>query len=112
VPGQRFNLFSTTTLQLDGWIPGVDTEALWFTRPNTNLWLKLNAGAFSQHVFVVLPNNRRSLRMDILQAHRRLGHMSEDITRKTAKELGWVIEPGSRQTCEAYACWTGKNCID
>jgi hypothetical protein len=41
-PGQRFNLFSTTKLQLDGWIPGGDTEALWFTRPKTDLVVKFD----------------------------------------------------------------------
>jgi hypothetical protein len=34
VPGQRFNLI-TTKLRLDGWIPGGNTEALWFKRPST-----------------------------------------------------------------------------
>jgi hypothetical protein len=48
VRGQRFNLFSTTKLQLDGWIPGGNTQALRFSHPETDFVLtvdiKINTG--------------------------------------------------------------------
>jgi hypothetical protein len=48
VRGQRFNLFSITKLQLDGWIPGGNTQALWFSHPETDFVLtfdiKINTG--------------------------------------------------------------------
>jgi hypothetical protein len=44
-----------------------------------------------------------NIRMSILQAHRRLGHSSEDITRQSAAALGWKITRGSLGACEACA---------
>jgi hypothetical protein len=37
-----------------------------------------------------------NLRMDIVQAYRRLGHLNEDMTRKSAQIFGW-------QNCDACA---------
>jgi hypothetical protein len=111
----RDSIFSVRQkLQLNGWIPGGDTESLWFTRPNTNLVVKFDIKIETGRGCVFAACFRRSsaqqeelsmtnIRMDILQAHRRLGHMNEDTTRKTAKELGWEIDPGSLQPCEACA---------
>mgnify|MGYP006178161795 FL=1 len=38
--------------------------------------------------------------MNIMQAHQRLGHPSEEITRKIAKELNWSITRGALGVCE------------
>jgi hypothetical protein len=46
VPRQRFNLFSTTKLQLDGWIPGGDTEDLWYTRPRFRYVIEDSTGSY------------------------------------------------------------------
>ena len=45
--------------------------------------------------------------MSIKTAHEKLGHMSEEITRKTARTLGWPITRGSLKTCEP--CALGKS---
>jgi hypothetical protein len=47
-----------------------------------------------------------SPKMNITLAHGRLGHMSEESTRKAAKALGWKIIPGSLAPCED--CEIGK----
>ncbi len=39
--------------------------------------------------------------MPIAKAHALLGHHSEAIARKIAKELGWTISRGSMKPCEA-----------
>jgi hypothetical protein len=41
VPEQQFNLFSTTKLIKAGWIPGGNTEVLWFTKNGTVLKLDI-----------------------------------------------------------------------
>jgi hypothetical protein len=41
VQGQCFNLFSTTKLQMDGWIPGGNSEALWFTKMDSDFVVQL-----------------------------------------------------------------------
>jgi hypothetical protein len=36
----------------------------------------------------------RNESMNVQQAHYRLGHISEEATRKTAKALGWTLSQG------------------
>jgi hypothetical protein len=43
-----------------------------------------------------------NLRMDVLQAHRRLGHPNDGMTRKSAQVLGWQ-KKGKLEKCEACA---------
>jgi len=50
----------------------------------------------------------KPLKLTIQQAHDRLGHCNENATRKTAKELGWEITPGSLGPCEACAAAKAK----
>jgi hypothetical protein len=40
------------------------------------------------------------------QAHGRLGHMSEELTRRTAKSLEWKVIRGTMPPCES--CAIGK----
>jgi hypothetical protein len=47
-------------------------------------------------------------RLNIKKAHELLGHMSEDMTRKVAKHLGWEITKGTLQTCESCAIGKAK----
>ena len=47
----------------------------------------------------------------IKQAHDELGHMSEDMTRKVAKELGWTIVRGTMKICESCAKGKANFCI-
>jgi hypothetical protein len=45
-------------------------------------------------------------KISIQQAHDKLGHCGEDITRRAAKELGWTLTVGTMKPCEA--CTIGK----
>ena len=44
----------------------------------------------------------------IEQAHVCLGHMSEDVTRKTAKALNLILTKGTLKLCDAYAAAKAK----
>jgi hypothetical protein len=44
--------------------------------------------------------------MTIQEAHAKLGHVGEDVTRKAAKALGWELKKGGLKPCEA--CSVGK----
>jgi hypothetical protein len=114
VHGQRFNLFSTTKLQLDGWIPGGNKEALWLSHPDSDFVVKFDikietgrgcvfAACFRRRIDEHSEFGFSNIRMNILQAHRRLGHSNEDTTRKIDRSLGWDITRGSLDTCEACA---------
>ena len=47
-------------------------------------------------------------KISIKTAHERLGHLSEEETRKTAKQLGWTLSKGSLGTCESCAIGKAK----
>ena len=46
--------------------------------------------------------------MTIQKAHERLGHTNEELTRKTAKLLGWTISKGVLGNCEYCAIGKAK----
>ena len=46
--------------------------------------------------------------MTIEQAHVRLGHSSEDATRKAAKALNWTLTKGTMKPCDACAAAKAK----
>jgi hypothetical protein len=106
VKGQRFNLFSTTKLQIDGWVPRGNTKALWFTHSGTNFVMMFDIKIETGRGCVFAAHLRRredttevlamtNIKMDVLQVHHRLGHPNEDLTRKSAQILGWQITQGS-----------------
>jgi hypothetical protein len=48
------------------------------------------------------------VKMSLVQAHEKLGHISEDATRKTAKQLGWHMTPGSLHLCDSCTVGNAK----
>ena len=46
------------------------------------------------------------VKMSIVSAHKKLGHCGEDMARKTAKILNWLMMPETMPTCDA--CMIGK----
>ena len=50
----------------------------------------------------------KPMKLTIQQAHDRLGHCSEDATRKTAKYRGWEITKGSMKPCQSCAAGKAK----
>jgi hypothetical protein len=48
------------------------------------------------------------VKMSVTQAHDKLGHCGEDMTRKSAKLLGWELLPGNMKPCEACAAGKAK----
>jgi hypothetical protein len=59
VEGQPFNLFSTTKLLLAGWVPGGNTEALWFSRPDAEFVIKFDIKIETEHGCLFAANFRR-----------------------------------------------------
>ena len=113
----RFNLFSVSRLQQEGWLLGGDKTAIWLTKSGQprlvfDIVVPTKTGAVyamyikrantQEHNQVGVPETKISIQ----QAHDMLGHPNEDTTRKTAKALGWTLMQGSLKRC--IACSAAK----
>lgn len=111
VPNQMFNLLSTTKLSKDGWIPGGDKTALWFTKNGQKLLFDIEVKTGEGAIYAACLKRRQhevgaagvevKQKISVLKAHQLLGHINEEATRKTAKILGWDLKPGSLGVCES-----------
>jgi hypothetical protein len=104
--GTPFNLLSLTKLMRQGWILGGDSETgITLTKANSvlafNIPIETPRGVVFavriQRTEVATPALLKT--MNVEEAHRLLGHQSEEATRKTAKHLGWTLTKGSLPTC-------------
>jgi hypothetical protein len=110
VKDQHFNLISTTKLQRDGWIPGGNETASWFTKGDKRIKFDIMIPTADGCIFAVYLEHRRVElamahvpKLTLNQAHQHLGHHSKDITRQIAKSLGIKLQKGSLDKCESCA---------
>ena len=115
VPTQKFNLFSTTKLQTKGWQLGGNNNSMWLEKDNKkivfDIMLKTEEGVlfamyFKRDTEIAGATIDTKTKMSVMTAHEKLGHCSEELTRKTAKALSWELTKGSFGVCEA--CTIGK----
>ena len=129
LPGGHFNLFSCSRLQQEGWNMHGNKEAITMTKGNAKITFDIviptAKGAIYAMYFkrggevataatndaaienAIVPATR-PIKMSIMQAHSRLGHANEDMTRKTAKALGIIITKGSMGPCEGCSVAKAK----
>ena len=133
LPTSKFNLFSVTKLQREGWILHGDTKQIKLTKGNNSvvfdiiidtpkgaifaMYLKRNtelasaAADGTTEVRVVGADGLTQVRgiepaqltMTIKQAHERFGHANEAATRRAAEHMGIKIARGTLKVCEACA---------
>ena len=117
LPTSKFNLFSVTKLQRDGWTLHGDKNQIKLTKGNSSvvfdivintpkgaiyaMYLKRDTEMASAATDVA--QTGAHMTMTIKQAHERLGHANEEATRLAAKQLGIKITRGMLQVCEACA---------
>ena len=114
VKEQKFNLFSTSRIVMDGWKPSGGKDALIFEKGEHKLIFDIKIPTASSCLFAICLKRRliddaamaEVTKMTVMQAHQKLGHINEDMTRKVAKSLGWELTKGSLGVCEA--CSVGK----
>jgi hypothetical protein len=110
----KYNLFSITKLQNDGWMLGENADAIWLTKEDIEIKFDIkiltpkgvlyamyhqcnteiaaptvatpNAGAAS--VEAIIPTPKRML---VKKAHDMIGNINEKAVRKTAIALGWEL---------------------
>jgi hypothetical protein len=120
LPTAVFNLFSGTKLLNNGWKLEGDEKAMIYKKGNATVTFDIKVPTSRGVLYAMYmkrkgevasvategQNPKKPTRITIEEAHVQLGHASEDITRNTAKHLGWELKPGGMKPCEA--CATAK----
>jgi hypothetical protein len=125
LPDAKYNLFSITKLQNDGWTLGGNADAIWLTKGDIEIKFDIkiptpkgvlyamyhqrnteiaaptmttpNTGAATVEAIIPTPK-----RMSVKKAHDMLGHINEKDVRKTATALRWELTRGTlgvREPC-------------
>jgi hypothetical protein len=99
IPGGKFSLFSVSKMIKEGWeLVGGSKTAIWLVRNKMKVVFDVVIPTPKGVLFASYLKQRddiggavqdTSVKMSLVQAHDKLGHMSEDTTRKAAKQLGW-----------------------
>jgi hypothetical protein len=115
IPGGKFNLFSVSKMIKEGWELGGNKTAIWLVRNEMKVVFDIVIPTPKGVLFAIYLKRKDEVggavqdtlvKMSLVQAHDKLGHMSEDATRKTAKQLGWHMTSGHIHPCES--CTVGK----
>jgi len=114
-PENKFNLLSISKMLKDGWTMKGDKTGLEMEKGSTKFKFDLVIPTHKGVIFAVyIKRNLQEvagvgtthMRLNIQRAHDLLGHMHEDMARKSAKHLGWALTRGNLPTCES--CAVGK----
>ena len=112
---EGYNLFSRTKLQNDGWLLHGDKESIWLTKGNQEIRFDIKIStpkgmlftAYIQHeVGATAVGTKSVVSMSYDAAHDLLGHMGREVTKATAKGLGWTLKDDVKEPCEH--CAVGK----
>jgi hypothetical protein len=113
LPNSGYNLFSLTKMMNQGWKLFGDEEALCLKKGDKEVRFDIKIPTPKGAIYCMYFRRGGEVaavasdqKLDLQTAHRRLGHCGEDMTRATAKALGWNINPGSLGPC--LACTIGK----
>jgi hypothetical protein len=123
LPEGKYNLFSITKLQNEGWILSGDANAIWLTKGDVEIKFDIKIPT-SKGVLYAMCHQRDTeiaaptvvalnlttpavtaiaptpKQMSIKKAHNMLGHINEKAVRKTALALGWELTKGTLGVCE------------
>jgi hypothetical protein len=123
LPEGKYNLFSITKLQNEGWILSGDANAIWLTKGDVKIKFDIKI-PISKGVLYAMYHQRDTeiatptvvalnltapavpaiaptpKQMSIKKAHDMLGHINEKAVRKTSLALGWELTKGALGVCE------------
>jgi hypothetical protein len=123
LPEVKYNLFSITKLQNEGWILSGNSDAIWLTKGDVEIKFDIKiptpkgvlyvmyhqrdteiavptVTAHNQDTPTVAAVTPTLKRMSVKKAHDMLGHINEKAVRKTAIALGWELTRGTLGVCE------------
>jgi hypothetical protein len=125
-PTSAFNLFSASKRAIQGWSVQGNKDAFWVEKDGVKIvfdiridtqkgavfcgYFKRNMpigidGAHTRTDYNVAMMSINQL-MSVNQAHSKLGHLSETMTRQAVQALNWKLKPGTMHPCED--CAIGK----
>jgi hypothetical protein len=117
VPGAQYNLFSLSKMiRNHGWVLGGDDKAIWIQKGDDqvrfDIVIPTPKGAlycmyFKRGREMAMTATSPETKMNVMKVHGLLGHCNEDMTRATAKSMGWVLT-GTWSQCEACAAGKAK----
>jgi len=117
VPNSGYNLFSLTKLMEAGWTLIGQKSKMILKKDDHELVFDIAIRTPKGVLYAIYLKRTseiagaatdKKIRVTIAQAHGRLGHCGEDVTRKTAKLLGWELIPGPMMPCESCAAGKAK----
>jgi hypothetical protein len=117
LPTGKYNLFSLTKLTQTGWILGKNDKGNWLRKGKETINFDITIPTPKEVLFVIYIRRNNEIvgtttdaitKVSIQQAHVRLGHPGEDMTRKIVKELGWTLIRGNLKPCNACAAGKAK----
>jgi hypothetical protein len=119
VKSAKFNLFSITKRQKDGWLLSGNSEKIWIEKGEHKIVFDIRIETPEGLIFAIHHKQKETggeinaagpakqvVKMSIKKAHQLLGHMNKDMCQKTCKALGWELDYGSMGVCTA--CTIGK----
>jgi hypothetical protein len=115
---QPYNIISITQRMESGWrLGGNRTQGIVLEKDGLRMCFDIRietakgvlwAGCMKRRSVESMASAPALSRLTIQQAHGRLGHISEESTRRAAKALGWNLIPGSLSPCESCAIGKGR----
>jgi hypothetical protein len=131
LPEAKYNLFSITKLQNDGWTLGGNADAIWLSKGDIEIKFDIKIptpkgvlyamyhqrnteiaapttttpNAAAATVGAVIPTPKR---MSVKKAHDMLGHVNEKAVQKTVTALGWELTRGTLGVCGTLHRSQGK----
>jgi hypothetical protein len=121
IPASAYNLFSLSKMTTQGWALHGDGDAIWITKGHMEIRFDIKIPTPTGAIFCGYFKRLNELgapaveaesakdkapRLSIRDAHLRLGHTPEDLTRKIAAQLGWELQRGTLAPCDG--CTVGK----
>ena len=106
LPDGKFNLFSVSRLQNEGWLLHRDKNCIWMTKEKGKIVFDIKIPTPKGAVYAMyfkrlsvqgeLANGTTDggLKLTIGQAHACLGHIGEDAVHKIVEHIGWHLTHG------------------
>jgi hypothetical protein len=115
LPTGKYNLFSLTKLTQKGWLLGGNDKGIWLSKGAETIMFDIAIPTPKGVLYAIYIRRNLEIagattdaitKVSMQQAHDRLAHPGEDMTREIAKELSWTVTRGNLKPCDA--CAEGK----
>ena len=115
-PNTPYNVIIVSFRLMNGWELAGNKDAITLSKGNAKVTFDIKIHTAKGVIYAVYIKRTspqveangaivaaRTLKMNIRQAHDRLGHIGEDMTRSIAEQLGWTLTRGTLGVCQGCA---------